>query len=35
MPCSIAPDVFGRLRGTVTVLGDLVAPVGEPLEVSR
>lgn len=28
-------DVFGCMRGTVTVLGDLVAPLEEPWEADQ
>ena len=30
-----ARDVFGCMRGTVTVVGDIVAPLEEPWEVDR
>lgn len=25
-----APGVFGRMRGTIEILGDIVAPIGDP-----
>lgn len=30
-----ARDVFGCMQGTVTVIGDLVAPMGEPWEADQ
>lgn len=32
---AVAVDVLGCMRGTVTVWGDLVAPVEEPWEADR
>jgi len=29
------PSVFGRMRGSIEILGDLVAPVGEPWEADE
>ena len=26
------PSIFGRMRGTIEILGDIVAPVAEPWE---
>jgi antitoxin (DNA-binding transcriptional repressor) of toxin-antitoxin stability system len=30
-----ARDIVGCMRGTVTVLGDIVSPLGEPWEADR
>jgi prevent-host-death family protein len=29
------PSVFGRMRGSIEILGDIVAPVGEPWEADE
>ena len=29
------PDIFGRMKGTVTIHGDIVAPTGEQWDADR
>ena len=30
-----APDIFGRMRGTIEILGDIVSPTGEIWNADR
>ena len=32
---SAPPDIFGRMRGTAEIVGDIVAPVGEPWDADE
>lgn len=30
-----APDIFGRMKGTIEILGDIVSPTGEVWDAER
>jgi prevent-host-death family protein len=29
------PDIFGRMKGTIEILGDIVSPIGEVWDADR
>ena len=29
------PEIFGRMKGTITILGDIVSPIGEIWDAER